>query len=63
VTLRDSLSLLTAVFLICALCSGCTATGSGTKTAGTKTLVGAVKDKTEDGSMQIKGDTDAAPLP
>jgi hypothetical protein len=51
-------------FLLSALmASGCETTSSGTKPTSSRTAASAINEKIDDGTINVKGDTDNAPLP
>jgi len=56
-------SVLLAVIASASIVSGCETTSSGTKPASSRTAAKAINEKIEDGTITVKGDTDAAPLP
>jgi hypothetical protein len=58
-----ALSGLVAVLLAAFIASGCETTSSGTKPASSRTAASAINEKIEDGTINVKGDTDHAPLP
>jgi len=45
------------------LTTGCSASAPDKKPAGTLTLIGAVKEKVDDGTIKIEGETDNVPPP
>jgi len=52
-----------AIVALGSLNAGCTASTPGKQSASTGTALGAINDKIQDGTIEVEGDPDNAPLP